>query len=136
MRRSIARAVSCTAAIGSLSTIAACGEPDDTSDGRELAVELTAVEFAFRADEAIEIRAGDTVTFGVRNEGELDHQLEVLSEASRSLGMTERIAPGARRAVTVIFDEPGAYRVVCDIDDHLSRGHQAVFEVAPAVSDE
>ena len=84
-----------------------------------------------RADEAFELRAGDEVTFVVRNEGELDHRLEVLSASSSSLGRTERVAPGAQREVTVTFDEPGTYRVICDVDDHLSRGQQAGFEVGP-----
>jgi plastocyanin len=31
--------------------------------------------------------------------------------------------------VTVTFEEAGIYQVICDIDDHLSRGQQARFEV-------
>jgi len=115
-----------------LLVLAGCGSPDEeAADGRSLTVTLAAGEYFFRADEAFELRAGDEVTFVVRNEGELDHRLEVLSASSSSLGRTERVAPGAQREVTVTFDEPGTYRVICDVDDHLSRGQQAGFEVGP-----
>jgi len=55
----------------------------------------------------------------------------VLSGSSSSLGRTERVPPGAQREVTVTFDEPRAYRLLCAVDDHLSRGQQAGFEVGP-----
>ncbi len=115
-------------------TAAGCGSEDPgTADGESYTVGIVADEYTFRADEAIEVRAGDTVTFDVRNEGEVDHRLEVLTSESRSLGATERIAPGARDEVTVTFEDEGVYRVICDVDDHLSRGQQAQFRVEPAV---
>lgn len=107
------------------------GEPD-AAEGDSYTVELAADEYTFRADEAIQIVAGDTVTFSVRNVGVLDHRLEVLTSESRSLGATGRIPPGASESLTVTFEQDGVYRVICDIDDHLTRGQQAQFEVLPA----
>ena len=114
--------------------VAACGGSDDGDggDGATRIVELEAVEYAFRAEEAITINEGDTVEFRVRNAGEIDHELEVLTAENRSLGKTERISPGATRSVTVTFDEAGTYQVICDIDDHRSRGQNAQFTVADA----
>lgn len=114
------------------SLLGACGSAGDdgsATGGPARRVELTAVEFAFTADEAITISAGDTIEFDVRNGGNLEHQLEVLNAENRSLGSTERIPPGARRSVTVTFDQPGVYQVICDIDNHLSLGQSAQFEV-------
>jgi len=92
-------------------------------------VELAATDFAFRADARITIEAGDTVEFDVRNEGAVDHQMEILTAESRRLGMTDRIAPGSSDTVVATFEEPGVYLVICDIDDHRSLGQQAEFEV-------
>lgn len=112
-------------AIGAL---AGCGsEETTTSPPRDVALE--AAEYSFSADEAITITTGDTINFNVRNTGNLEHQMEIWTSENRVLGKTERIAPGALRSVTVTFDEAGSYRVICDIDDHLTKGQQANFEV-------
>ncbi len=115
----------------------ACGSDDagGQSGDVDAVVELTAVEFAFRADARITIEAGDTVEFRVRNEGALEHQMEILTSESRRLAMTERIAPGGSDTTVATFDEPGVYLVICDIDDHRSLGHQAEFEVVAATSE-
>ena len=75
------------------------------------------------------IEPGDTIEFDVENVGEVDHSLEVLSSTGSSLGRTERIAPGATATITVIFDDAGVYRLICDVDDHLSRGQTASITV-------
>ncbi len=112
--------------------LSACGS-DDAGGGESgsatQVVELAATDFAFRADARITIEAGDTVEFRVRNEGAVEHQMEVLTDASRRLGMTGRIAPGSSDTVVATFDQPGVYLVICDIDDHRSLGQQAEFEV-------
>lgn len=123
--RTVAPFVLVLAAVG-------CGDDSDggggdTGDAR--VVEITAVEYAFEASESITIATGDTITFRVTNEGELDHELQVLTDANRRLGQTERIEPGATDEVTVTFEEAGVYQVICDIDDHFTRGQRAQFTV-------
>lgn len=120
-----------------IAALSACGS-DDSGSGSDTVtqvVELAATDFAFRADERITIEAGDTVEFRVRNEGAVEHQMEVLTAASRRLGMTDRIAPGSSDTVVATFDEPGVYLVICDIDDHRSLGQQAEFEVIGGASE-
>lgn len=107
---------------------AGCGS-EETNASPPRDVSLEAAEYSFGADEAITITTGDTINFNVRNAGDLDHQMEIWNSENRVLGKTERIAPGALRSVTVTFDEAGSYRVVCDLDDHLTKGQQANFEV-------
>jgi uncharacterized cupredoxin-like copper-binding protein len=91
---------------------------------------VTATEYAFNGDPGT-IVAGDTIEFSLRNAGELDHLLEVLSDGGSSLGRTERIGPGATTSITVTFDEAGTYQLICDVDDHLSRGQSAAITVQP-----
>jgi plastocyanin len=108
----------------------ACGG-DETADGPSAAtrtIEITASEYEFNGDPGA-IESGDTIEFDVDNVGQLDHSLEVLSSSGTSLGRTERIVPGARDVVTVTFAEAGVYRLICDVDDHLSRGQTASITV-------
>jgi plastocyanin len=108
-----------------------CGS-DDTAAGESSSaartIEITATEYEFNGDPGV-IVPGDTIEFDVENVGEIDHSLEVLSSSGSSLGRTERIAPGASASVTVTFDDAGAYRLICDVDDHLSRGQTASISV-------
>jgi len=119
-----------TAMVAALAAIAGCGSEEASEpEGPPRSVEIAAVEYAFEAKESITITAGETIEFVVSNEGSLDHELEVLTDANRRLGKTERIAPGDSASVVVTFDDAGVYRVICDIDDHRSRGQQAEFTV-------
>ena len=111
-------------------TLGACGS-DKPGDGQSTAartIEITASEYEFNGDPGV-IEPGDTIEFDVENVGQLDHSLEVLSSTGSSLGRTERIVPGDRDAVTVTFAEAGVYRLICDVDDHLSRGQTASITV-------
>jgi len=108
-----------------------CGSDDNTageSSSDVRTIEITASEYAFNGDPGV-IGSGDTIEFDVENVGELDHSLEVLSSGGTSLGRTDRIAPGASASVTVTFDDAGVYRLICDVDDHLSRGQTASISV-------
>jgi plastocyanin len=114
-----------------LSTAAACGAdgPADEASAESIrTIEIAATEYKFNGDPGV-ISAGDTIEIAVENVGQLDHSLEVLSSSGSSLGATERLVPGASGSVTVTFDDAGVYRLICDIDDHLSRGQLATVTV-------
>ena len=100
----------------------------DGSDGAARTIVIMASEYAFNGDPGV-IEPGDTIVFDVENVGALDHSLEVLSSTGSSLGRTARITPGDTDRVTVTFDDAGVYRLICDVDDHLSRGQTASITV-------
>ena len=110
--------------------LAGCGGSDDEPAAAtpDRSVEVTATEYAFAGDPG-EIIAGDTINFVLVNAGQVDHSLQVLNADGRRLGETSRISPGGRADVTVTFDDAGPYRLICDIDDHLSRGQSAGLTV-------
>ncbi|MFK7920067.1 MAG: cupredoxin domain-containing protein [Ilumatobacter sp.] len=127
-----------TGLAGAATGLAACGSDDqgDSSGDVTSTVQMAATDFAFRADARIVIEAGDTVEFVVRNEGAVEHEMELLTDASRRLAKTDRIAPGASDSLIATFDEPGVYTVICDIDNHRSLGQMAQFEVIAGASEE
>jgi plastocyanin len=113
-------------------TIVACGSDDpaatETSSEPSRSIEILAAEYTFNGDPGV-IAAGDTIEFVLENVGQLDHSLEVLSPSGSSLGATERIPAGGSGSVTVTFDDAGVYRLICDVDDHLSRGQGGTITV-------
>ena len=112
------------------SLLLACGSDEAADAPSEPArtIEIRATEYAFNGDPGV-ISAGDTIEFVLDNVGQLDHSLEVLSSEGRSLGKTERVPAGASASVTVTFVDDGVYRLICDVDDHLSRGQSATIAV-------
>lgn len=91
-------------------------------------VDITAEEYSFNGDPGT-ITAGETITFVVSNTGFLDHEMQVLDGNGRKIDGTTRLSPGQVGEVTVTFEEAGPYRLICDIDDHLSRGQSAGLTV-------
>ncbi len=119
--------------------LGACGEDEPSgaggaSGGATRTVEIEASEYAFAGDPGDEIVAGETIQFIVSNVGELRHEMQVLDGEGKLLDRTGEIPAGGRDQVTVTFAEAGTYQVICDIDDHLSRGQRAQFVVAESPS--
>jgi uncharacterized cupredoxin-like copper-binding protein len=105
--------------------------PDDVSQ----TVEFTATEYEFGADASTTIEAGEVVRFRLTNIGELDHEMRVLNDTGRLIDQIQRLAPGESGDVLVKFETAGQYQLICDIDDHLTRGQRAIFSVNEPVSD-
>jgi uncharacterized cupredoxin-like copper-binding protein len=123
--------------------LSACGS-DDTGEGSPDAlspddvsqtVEFTATEYDFGADASTSIAAGEVVRFRLTNVGELDHEMRVLDENGRLIDQIQRLVPGASGEVLLQFESAGQYQLICDIDDHLTRGQRAIFSIEEPVSD-
>ncbi len=105
----------------------ACG--DDSPSVAQI-ITVQANEYDFVTDVVPDIAAGDTVRFVVENTGRLIHEMQVLDGTGRLLDRTPRLGAGESAQVVVTFDDAGVHQVICDIDDHLSQGQQAFFEIA------
>lgn len=123
-----------TALIAALTTITACGADGDAAPTREYTLHLRADEqgedYVFVAEDPLDLRVGDRVTFEMRNDGQLLHDLQVQHPDGSVIGTGPAIATGDTLSVVVDFEEPGFYRLNCLVDDHLTlHGMQAVVEV-------
>jgi len=124
-RRGVARALG-----PMLILLAACGGETTSDESAEATktVAITATEYSFAGDPT-GIVSGDTVQFNVTNVGGLTHELQVLDPGGTLLGRTAEIEPGDDDSVVIEFAEAGDYRLICDIDDHQTRGQFAFITV-------
>jgi len=114
-----------------LFAVVGCGSADSAPPAASQTLRIIATEYAFDGD-AASISVGETIRFELVNEGDLDHELQLLNERGTVLGQVPRLAPGATGSVEVFFEEAGVYTVICDIDDHQFRGQRASFPVDEA----
>lgn len=99
------------------------GDDDDAADvdtgnqadsGQETSVELEADDFYFEP-EAVDARAGDTITIEVENEGDATHTFSV-----DALDIDEEIAPGDTAEIEVTVPDGGGVDFYCRF--HEGRG--------------
>lgn len=110
---------------------AACGGDGVASPTREYVVRLRAEEqgehYTYIAEDPVDLRAGDRVTFEMRNDGVLIHDLAVVDEAGTELAVADAVGAGQVLRLSVDFEEPGLYRLRCNVDDHLTVHDMQVF---------
>jgi plastocyanin len=114
--------------------LTACGSNSTAEPVRSYTLHLRAEdsepEYVYIAEGPVDLRVGDEVTFEFENTGSLAHDLQVVDPAGDAIGVSAVAAPGATTSVTVLFEEPGFYRLNCLVDDHLTEhGMQAIVEV-------
>ena len=113
----------CAVAVAVALGLAACGDDDDDagdsgSAPARLSEAIQVTETEYKIDTVGSVKAG-SVTFGVRNEGQETHALEV--EGNGIEEETEDIPPGEGAPLEVDLKE-GTYELYCPIGDHKDRG--------------
>jgi uncharacterized cupredoxin-like copper-binding protein len=145
------RALVSLAAAGALAAAAAgCGNSVSASTGHKTTpattpttgapIHVTLAEWAVKPS-SVRAAAGD-VTFAVRNNGKVPHELVVLRTAKRAdalgtgsriaesghAGETGDIAPGSAKTVTIRLPA-GHYALVCNLPGHYMSGMHTDFVV-------
>lgn len=124
-------------AIGAL-PLTACAPNSGAEPTRSYTVRLRAEdsqqEYLFIAQDPVnDLRVGDEVTFHFDNTGALPHDVQVVDPDGDQIGISEVAAASETVSVTVLFEEPGFYRLNCLVDNHLTEhGMQAIVEVLEA----
>ena len=110
--------------------LGACSSPGGasptTTGGEATRIEVGAREFAFDPSE-LTVKPG-TVTFAVRNTGEIEHEFEIL-QGDDVIDEVEGLVPGLQRDLTVEL-AAGAYRYVCRLAGHEEAGMTGTLTVA------
>jgi len=108
-----------------LLSLAAC----TVASGREIGIaagERNSNPAMYFEPKRVTVRAGEKVTFVVRNEGTVDHEFE-----SDEAGIGEVVAPPGRtrRLAFEAPSRPGEYPVYCDLPGHRAAGMELVLVV-------
>lgn len=122
----------------------AFGEPADPSD-TDRVIEVDALDTPSFAPAAIDVALGETVTFAVRNAGDVAHEFVLGDTATQDQHQGEMgemghsmadepnavsVAPSAETSLTWTFTEPGTVLYACHVDDHYAEGMVGQVRVA------
>jgi iron uptake system component EfeO len=105
------------------------GEGGDTVPASGTPVEVEAKDYSFTLEGSPTFTSGKSYTFTLVNEGTMDHEMEVFGPDGTALGEVPPTKAGERGSVTIAFDEPGTYRLVCGIAGHEAKGMSLDLEV-------
>jgi plastocyanin len=115
-------------------TVSACGSNASSEPLRTYTLHLRAddnePDYVYIAEDAVDLRVGDRVTFEVRNDGTLDHDLQIVDPQGDDIATADAVRPGETLTLTVDFEEPGFYQLNCLVDNHLTEHNmQAIVQV-------
>lgn len=105
------------------------GEGGATAAAVDKEFEVGAEDYRFTGLEGVTVAKGQTIEFELTNHGSQQHEFEVFPPDGDALGEIGPTDPGKVGKVTLTFDEPGTYKVVCGIDDHEALGMVGTFTV-------
>lgn len=94
---------------------------------RTIAVDATS--YAFALPEGAKISKGETITFTMKNDANIEHEMEVFLPDGDALGEIGPTKPGETGSATLTFDKAGTYRLVCGIEGHEAKGMVSSIEV-------
>jgi hypothetical protein len=115
----------------------ACGSDAGAEPARESILVLEAYEdgetYGYRAVGTVDLRVGDRLTIDLRNVGALIHDLAVIHPDGNTVATLAAIAGGTAAALEIDLEDPGIYRLNCNVENHLTEhGMQAFVEVKDA----
>ena len=94
------------------------------------ALTITAKDYTFEGLDGFTVKKGETVAVSMKNEGEKEHEFEVLDSKDEALGEVGPTKTGATGTAKISFEKSGTYNYVCDIEDHKDRGMKGTFTVS------
>lgn len=89
-------------------------------------IAVSATDFRFKLRPAAGPRAGQTVTFAVKNNGKATHDFKIAGKK------TKLLQPGQTARLSVKFTRAGQYLYVCTVDAHRQLGMKGTYTVRPA----
>ncbi len=112
--------------------ITVTGSGGGESKAADQKVEINAFEYAFTGLEQFAPKAGERVTFELKNPStnKEEHEFEVFGPDGKAIGEVSEIKPGSEGETTLTLDKPGTYTYECGVDDHKNKGMKGTFTVS------
>ena len=115
------------------------------SDSGPRVIDVSVAEWEFTPG-LFAVEAGETVTFVATNEGQIDHEFEIVANLEDALAHHDHdtdhggsdadgevlklaLTPGESGELTVTFDEAGDWYIVCLLPGHYEAGMVAQIDV-------
>lgn len=120
-----------------IGAVTGCGSNGDPTPVRSYTLHIrtddASDKYGYIAEDPIDLRVGDEVTFEMSNTGALIHDLQIVGPDGLAVAAAPPVASGGALSLTVYFDEVGYYQLNCLVDDHLTKhSMQALVEVVEA----
>ncbi|QTD44948.1 cupredoxin domain-containing protein [Ottowia testudinis] len=124
----------------------AAGKPAATGTKVARTINVTMSDAMRFSPDSVEVKAGETVRFFVKNEGKITHEFVIGNDSEikehaemmkQMPGMTHNdgsmitLKPGQKGAVTWTFSKSGNFSFGCTVPGHLEAGMVGKFSVTP-----
>jgi iron uptake system component EfeO len=112
--------------------ITVTGSGGGESKAADQKVDINAFEYAFTGLEQFAPKAGERVTFELKNPStnKEEHEFEVFGPDGKAIGEVSEVKPGGEGETTLTLDKPGTYTYECGVDDHKAKGMRGTFTVS------
>ena len=97
-----------------------------SSLGTGTRLDIVATEYTF--DPATIPQDAHTIAFAVHNQGQEEHDFELIGPQGAVVTHIDAIQPGITKGISVTLT-PGTYRFICTIEDHAQRGMTGTLTV-------
>jgi uncharacterized cupredoxin-like copper-binding protein len=98
------------------------GAGGSASKAADRTVEILASDYTFTGVDTVHAAKGETIALALKNQGTVEHEMEVFSPDGNAINEVGPTKPGAAGTVTITFDKGGTYVLKCGIEDHEQRG--------------
>ncbi len=88
-----------------------------------------AADYRFALPAGSKVMKGETIKFTMKNDGSIEHEMEVFLPNGDALGEIGPTKAGEMGSVILTFDRAGTYRLVCGIEGHEAQGMVSSIEV-------
>ncbi len=87
---------------------------------------VTGSEYKFNVPDGLDVKAGESIRFVFRNEGQVDHEMELVDPNRQPIGEVASLRPKTEGEVTVTFETEGIYVMRCILKTDKVTPHDAL----------
>ena len=90
------------------------------------AISIIGKNYKFEIPDALSVKKGETIKFVFKNEGTVNHEMEIVDPNRQPIGEVASIAPKAEGEATITFEQDGIYVMRCILTTDNSKPHDAL----------
>ncbi len=111
---------------GFRSSISVTGKGGDPVPEADRAVLIAGSEYKFSVPDALNVKAGETIRFVFKNEGQVDHEMELVDPNRQPIGEVAALKPKTEGELTVTLETEGIYVMRCILKTDNVTPHDAL----------